>query len=52
FLSQAATTIQGQITSCASSISQAAGLAALTVSDAEMQTSFDIMRQKVKSEAC
>nr|AIT70231.1 aspartate aminotransferase [Saccharina sculpera] len=43
---KAATIIQGQITSCASSISQEAGLAALSVSDAEMQTSFDIMRQK------
>nr|AIT70205.1 aspartate aminotransferase [Undaria pinnatifida] len=41
-----AATIQGQITSCASSISQAAGIAALDVSDAEMQTSFDVMRQK------
>ena len=42
------TTIQGQITSCASSISQAAGLAALAVSDEEMQVSFDVMRKKVR----
>lgn len=41
------TTIQGQITSCASSISQAAGLAALAVSDKDMQVSFDVMRKKV-----
>lgn len=46
---QAVTTIQGQITSCASSISQAAGLAALAVTDGEMQLSFDIMRKKVIS---
>ena len=45
---QAVTTIQGQITSCASSISQAAGLAALGVSDEEMQVSFDVMRKKVR----
>lgn len=44
---QAVTTIQGQITSCASSISQAAGLAALAVSDDDMQVSFDVMRKKV-----
>lgn len=42
------TTIQGQITSCASSISQAAGLAALGVSDEDMQVSFDVMRKKVR----
>lgn len=46
---QAVTTIQGQITSCASSISQAAGLAALAVTDGEMQLSFDVMRRKVNS---
>lgn len=44
------TTIQGQITSCASSISQAAGLAALAVPDEEMQVSFDVMRKKVGRE--
>ncbi|CAM9285261.1 unnamed protein product [Ectocarpus sp. 12 AP-2014] len=43
---KAVTTIQGQITSCASSISQAAGLAALAVTDGEMQLSFDVMRKK------
>ncbi|CAM9860766.1 unnamed protein product [Pylaiella littoralis] len=43
---KAVTTIQGQITSCASSISQAAGLAALAVTDEDMQVSFDVMRQK------
>eukprot|EP00903_Cladosiphon_okamuranus_P005828 g5769.t1 len=45
-IAKAVTTIQGQITSCASSISQAAGLAALAVSDEEMQVSFDVMRKK------
>lgn len=44
---QAVTTIQGQLTSCPSAISQAAGLVALSVSDDEMQASFDIMREKV-----
>ncbi|CAM9180309.1 unnamed protein product [Chrysoparadoxa australica] len=43
---KAVTTIQGQITSCASSISQAAGLAALEVSDDVMQASVDVMREK------
>ncbi|CAM9578139.1 unnamed protein product [Ascophyllum nodosum] len=43
---KAVATIQGQFTSCASSISQAAGLAALCVGDEEMQTSFDVMREK------
>ncbi|KAG5176607.1 aspartate aminotransferase, partial [Tribonema minus] len=43
---KAVTTIQGQITSCASSIGQAAGLAALGVADEEMQLSFDTMRRK------
>lgn len=42
------TIIQGQITSCASSISQAAGLVALAVSDEEMQASFDVMREKAR----
>eukprot|EP00752_Nemacystus_decipiens_P018308 g16424.t1 len=45
-IAKAVTTIQGQITSCASSISQAAGLAALGVSDEEMQVGFDVMREK------
>ncbi|CAM9638269.1 unnamed protein product, partial [Discosporangium mesarthrocarpum] len=43
---KAVTTIQGQLTSCASSISQKAGLAALEVPDVEMQKSFDVMRSK------
>nr|AIT70214.1 aspartate aminotransferase [Desmarestia viridis] len=43
---KAVTTLQGQLTSCASAISQAAGMAALEVSDEEMQASFDIMRAK------
>jgi aspartate/methionine/tyrosine aminotransferase len=47
---KAVTTIQGQITSCASSIGQAAALAALSVSDADMQLSFDGMRTKRVSE--
>lgn len=46
-MGQAVTIIQGQLTSCASAISQAAGLAALGVSDSEMQSSFDVMRKKV-----
>nr|AIT70240.1 aspartate aminotransferase [Petalonia fascia] len=45
-ITKAVTIIQGQITSCASSISQAAGLVALAVSDEEMQASFDVMREK------
>ncbi|CAM9869274.1 unnamed protein product [Scytosiphon promiscuus] len=45
-ITKAVTIIQGQITSCASSISQAAGLVALTVSDEEMQATFDVMRKK------
>ena len=48
-VAQAVATIQGQFTSCASSISQAAGLAALCVGDEEMQTSFDVMREKVNN---
>jgi aspartate/methionine/tyrosine aminotransferase len=48
---KAVTTIQGQITSCASSIGQAAALAALSVSDADMQRSFDGMRVKRVSNA-
>jgi aspartate/methionine/tyrosine aminotransferase len=43
---KAVTTIQGQITSCASSIGQAAALAALSVPDDEMQASFNVMRVK------
>lgn len=42
----AVTTLQGQLTSCASSISQAAGVAALAVSDEELQGSIDLMKQK------
>ena len=46
-LSKACTTIQSQLTSCAGSISQAAGVAALTeVSEEEMIANVDIMREK------
>ena len=46
-LSKACTTIQSQLTSCAGSISQAAGVAALTkVSEEEMQKNIEIMRSK------
>jgi aspartate/glutamate/aspartate-prephenate aminotransferase len=46
-LAKAVTTIQSQLTSCAGSISQAAGVAALTlVADAELEANVDIMRAK------
>jgi aspartate/methionine/tyrosine aminotransferase len=46
-LAKAVTTIQGQFTSCASSLSQAAGVAALTlVTDEELQGNVEIMRTK------
>jgi len=46
-LAKAATTIQSQLTSCAGSISQAAGVAALTkVSEEEMENNVQIMREK------
>lgn len=46
-LAKAATTIQSQLTSCAGSISQAAGVAALTkVSEDEMEANVQIMREK------
>jgi aspartate/methionine/tyrosine aminotransferase len=46
-IAQACATIQSQITSCASSISQAAGVAALTmVSEEEMQENQRIMQKK------
>jgi bifunctional aspartate aminotransferase and glutamate/aspartate-prephenate aminotransferase len=46
-LAKAITTIQSQLTSCAGSISQAAGLAALTqVSDEELDKNVEIMREK------
>ena len=46
-LAKAATTIQSQVTSCAGSISQAAGVAALTkVSEEEMDKNVQIMREK------
>lgn len=46
-LSKACTTIQSQLTSCAGSVSQAAGVAALTnVSEEEMTRNVEIMRQK------
>lgn len=46
-LARAITTIQSQLTSCAGSISQAAGLAALTqVVDAELDANVAVMRQK------
>ena len=46
-LAKAATTIQSQLTSCAGSISQAAGVAALTkVDESEMEANVEIMREK------
>mmetsp|Transcript_5572 Transcript_5572/g.8319 ORF Transcript_5572/g.8319 Transcript_5572/m.8319 type:complete len:388 (+) Transcript_5572:374-1537(+) len=46
-LAKAVTTIQGQLTSCASSISQAAGVAALNdVDESEMEANVKIMREK------
>jgi aspartate/glutamate/aspartate-prephenate aminotransferase len=46
-LAKATTTIQSQLTSCAGSISQAAGIAALTqVSEEEMQSNVQIMKSK------
>lgn len=46
-LAKAITTIQSQLTSCAGSISQAAGVAALTqVDDAELDANVEVMRNK------
>jgi aspartate/glutamate/aspartate-prephenate aminotransferase len=46
-LAKAITTIQSQLTSCAGSISQAAGVAALTqVQDSELDANVEIMRRK------
>lgn len=46
-LAKAATTIQSQLTSCAGSISQAAGVAALkNVEESEMEQNVQIMREK------
>lgn len=46
-LAKAATTIQSQLTSCAGSISQAAGVAALkNVPESEMEDNVKIMREK------
>lgn len=46
-LAKAATTVQSQLTSCAGSVSQAAGVAALTlVEEAEMEANVRIMREK------
>jgi len=46
-LAKAATTIQSQVTSCAGSISQAAGVAALeNVTEEEMEGNVKIMREK------
>jgi aspartate/methionine/tyrosine aminotransferase len=46
-LARAVTTIQSQLTSCAGSLSQAAGVAALTlVTDEELQQNVEIMRHK------
>ena len=46
-LAKACTTIQSQLTSCAGSISQAAGVAALTkVKDDELDRNVEIMREK------
>lgn len=46
-LAKAITTIQSQLTSCAGSISQAAGVAALTkVSDEELYANVQIMKEK------
>jgi len=38
--------LQGQITSCASSIAQSAGVAALAIPDEDLQPSFDEMQKK------
>ena len=46
-LARAVTTIQSQLTSCAGSISQAAGVAALTeVSDEELEENVKLMKEK------
>ena len=46
-LARAITTIQSQLTSCAGSLSQAAGVAALTqVKEEEMEANVEIMREK------
>jgi aspartate/methionine/tyrosine aminotransferase len=46
-LARAVRTIQSQVTSCAGSLSQAGGVAALTlVSDAELEANVEIMRTK------
>lgn len=46
-IAKAVTTIQGQLTSCAGSISQAAGVAALTkVPESEMEANVKIMKEK------
>lgn len=46
-LARAITTIQSQLTSCAGSLSQAAGVAALTqVEESEMEANVEIMREK------
>jgi len=46
-LAKAATTIQSQLTSCAGSVSQAAGVAALkNVPESEMEANVEIMREK------
>lgn len=46
-IAKAVTTIQGQLTSCAGSISQAAGVAALTkVPESQMEANLKIMREK------
>lgn len=46
-LARAITTIQSQLTSCAGSLSQAAGVAALTqVKEEEMEANVEIMRKK------
>jgi len=46
-LTKAVTTIQSQLTSCAGSISQAAGVAALNkVSDEELEKNVEVMREK------
>lgn len=46
-LAKATTTIQSQLTSCAGSISQAAGVAALTnVPESEMEANVQIMKEK------
>ena len=47
YIAKAVTTIQSQLTSCAGSVSQAAGLAALTlVSEEEMKHNVQVMREK------